>query len=130
MAHEFEIGETLEEMTNIAELETPFVEEAPVSDYMPYARTVNLGSGRKRGIGSPVATWNFPLLTLAQRNQLKEFCEGASAEVYIRTKTHEDTYADFQAVMIWPEGESRWAGGEKKNLNIQFRNLILIPEGS
>lgn len=126
----FEIGTTLETMTDLENLETPIIEERPVSDYMPYARTVNKGNGGKRGIGSPVAVWNFPLLHLAQRNQLKEFCEGASAEVYIRTKTHEDTYADFQAVMIWPEGESRWAGGEKKNLSIQFRNLILIPEGS
>lgn len=123
---EFEIGESLGSMTNLAELETPIVEETPRSSYLPYARTVNTGDGGKRGIGSPVAVWDFPLLTLDQRNQLKGFCPGASATVYIRTKLNDDSYADFQAIMIWPDStEDRWYG-EKKNFSIIFRNLELI----
>jgi hypothetical protein len=125
---EFEIGETLETMTNLEELTTPVV--PPKSAYLPYARTVNLGNGGKRGVGSPMAVWDFAVLSLAERNQLKTFCTGASADVYIRTKLNDDTYADFSAKMIWADGiEDRWYG-EKKNFSITFRNLILIPEGS
>lgn len=121
---EFEIGTTLEELTNLSELTTPV--EHPKSEYLPYARTVNKGNGGKRGIGSPVAVWNFALLSLEERNQLKEFCPGASANVYIRTKLNDDSYADFSATMIWPDTtEDRWYG-VKKNFSILFRNLVLI----
>jgi len=121
---EFEIGATLEDLTNLSDLETPV--EHPKSSFLPYARTVNKGNGGKRGIGSPVAQWDFPLLSLEERNQLKEFCEGASADVYIRTKLNDDSYADFSAKMIWPDSaEDRWFG-EKKNFSILFRNLELI----
>ena|SRR5688572_22148272 len=121
---DFGIGTTLEELTNLSELTTPV--EHPKSDHLPYARTVNKGNGGRRGIGSPVAVWNFPLLSLDERNQLKEFCPGASANVYIRTKLNDDSYADFSANMIWPDTpEDRWYG-EKKNFSILFRNLELI----
>lgn len=121
---DFEIGATYEELANLSELDTPV--EHPKSDFQPYARTVNKGNGGKRGIGSPVAVWNFPVLSLEERNQLKEFCPGASALVYIRTKLNDDTYADFTANMIWPDAnEDRWYG-QKKNFSILFRNLELI----
>jgi len=121
---EFEIGATLDDMTNLSDLETPV--EHPKSSYLPFARTVNKGNGGKRGVGFPVAQWDFPLLTLAERNQLKEFCEGASAHIFIRTKKNDDTYADFEGEMIWPDStEDRWYG-EKKNFSILFRNLIEV----
>lgn len=121
---DFEIGNTLEEMTNLSQLETPV--EHPKSQYVPY-RTVNKGNGGKRGTGFPVAQWDFPLLTLNERNQLKEFCPGASADVYIHTKLNDDSYEDFKAIMIWPDGpEDRWVAGEKKNFSILFRNLVPI----
>lgn len=124
---EFEIGSTLVGMTNIEALATPL--ELPKSEYYPYARTVNLGDGGRRGVGYPMAAWTFPLLTVEQRDQLKSFCPDASATVYIRTKLNDDTYADFSAVMIWTDTEDRWYG-VKRNYQILFRNLVLIPEGS
>ena len=123
----FEIGTTLEGMTNIENLEVPL--ELPRSEYVPYARIVNLGNGGKRGLGFPIATWIFPLLTVEQRDQLKTFCPGASNIVYIRTKLNDDTYADFSATMLWTDTEDRWYG-VKRNYQIVFRNLVLIPEGS
>lgn len=124
---EFMIGTTLIGMVNLEALTVPMV--PPKSNYLPFARTVNLGNGGKRGGGSPVAIWDFTLITLEERNQLKTFCPGASADVYIHTKLNDDTYADFSGKMIWVDGaEDRWFG-EKKNLTIVFRNLVLI-EGS
>jgi len=124
---DFEIGTTEGGMVNITSLATPL--ELPRSEYFPYARTVNLGSGGKRGVGFPMATWTFALLTVEQRDQLKTFCPDASGEVYINTKLNDDTYATFQATMIWTENEDRWYG-VKRNYSILFRNLVLIPEGS
>jgi len=123
----FEIGTTLEGMTNLESLTTPIT--PPKSEYLPYARTVNLGNGGKRGTGSPVAVWNFPLLTVDERDQLKTFCPDASGNVYIRTKLNDDSYADFSATMLWTDTEDRWYG-VKRNYQIVFRNLVLIPEGS
>ena len=124
---EFEIGTTLEGMTSLEELEQPV--PLPQFDYMPFARVVNLGSGGTRGTGSPVAQWTFQLLAIEEYNQLRTFCAGASTEIYIRTRVDDDTYADFQAKMIWPnEGQNRWYGN-RKNFTLTFRNLVLI-EGS
>jgi len=124
---DFEIGTTEEGMTNIEILTEPL--DPPKSEFLPYARIVNLGNGGKRGVGFPVAIWNFPLMTLEQRDQLKIFCPDASAAVFIRTKKNDDSYAVFEAVMIWPENEDRWYG-IKRNYQILFRNLIEVPEGS
>lgn len=125
---EFEIGTTFGGMTNVESLTTPL--PAPKSNYLPYARVHNRGDGGTRGVGFPIATWTFPILSAEQYNQLKSFCSGSSADVYIRTKLDDDTYADFQAKMLWPnEPQDRWFG-ERKNFVITFRNLVLIPEGS
>ena len=124
---DFEIGLTEMEMENLETLTTPL--ERPKSEYLPYARTVNLGDGGKRGVGSPMAVWRFALLTVEQRDQLKTFCPDASGTVYIRTKLNDDAYANFQATMIWTEDEERWYG-VKRNYEILFRNLVLIPGGS
>lgn len=120
---EFEIGTTEVGMTNIESLTTPL--DAPKSEYFPYARTVNLGNGGKRGVGSPLATWTFGVMTLEQRDQLKTFCPDASGTVFIRTKLNDDTYADFEATMIWMENETRWYG-HKQNYQILFRNLVAL----
>jgi hypothetical protein len=121
---EFEIGTTQVGMTNIESLATPV--PLPQFDYLPFARVVNLGSGGTRGVGSPVATWTFGLLSIQEYNQLRTFCAGASAVVYIRTRVDDDTYDDFQAKMIWPnEGQGRWFGN-RKNFVITFRNLVAV----
>jgi len=120
---DFKIGTTEGGMVNIESLTTPL--EIPKSEYLPYARIVNLGNGGKRGVGFPMAIWTFPLLTLEQRDQLKSFCTNASAEVFIRTKLNNDTYANFSATMIWVENEPRWYG-VKQNYSITFRNLVAL----
>lgn len=125
--NEFSIGLTQETMTNIEELTEPL--DSPKSEYFPYARTVNKGNGGKRGVGFPMAIWTFALLTVEQRDQLKEFCPDASGNVVIRTKMNDDTYANFEATMLWTDTEDRWYG-VKRNYQIVFRNLVMLEEGS
>jgi hypothetical protein len=122
---DFEIGATEGGMTNIEALSEPL--PPPKSNYLPYARTPSKGNGGTRGVGSPIAQWVFGVLTVEQYNQLKTFCPGASADVFIRTKLDDDTYADFEAKMIWPnDPQDRWYA-HRKSFTINFRNLILIP---
>jgi len=119
---EFMIGTTEVGMTNLESLATPV--PLPQFDFMPFARVVNLGSGGTRGVGSKVVTWTFQLLSIEEYTQLRTFCPGASAVVYIRTKVDDDTYADFQAKMICPnDGMGRWFGS-RKNYVVTFRNLV------
>lgn len=121
---DFEIGATLGGMTNLESLTTPV--PLPQFDYLPFAKVVNLGSGGTRGVGFPVATWTFQLLTIEEYTQLRTFCAGASAVVFIRTRVDDDNYDDFQAKMIWPnEGQGRWFGN-RKNFTLTFRNLVAV----
>ena len=121
---EFEIGTTEGGMTNLEALSTPV--PLPEFDFLPFARVVNKGNGGTRGVGSPVATWTFQLLTIDEYNQLRTFCPGASADVYIRTKVDDDTYENFQAKMILPnDGMKRWFGN-RKNYTVTFRNLLVL----
>lgn len=125
---EFEIGATEGGMTNIESLTTPL--PLPKSSYLPYARTPSKGNGGTRGMGSPIAQWQFGVLTIEEYTQLKSFCPGASADIFIRTKLDDDTYADFQGIIIWPnDPQDRWFA-HRKSFTVIFRNLILIPEGS
>jgi len=99
--------------------------DAPRSFYRPYARTIGLLSGTAVGQGWPVAVWEFTVMTPEQRNQLKAFCTGAAATVFVRTKLNDDTYADFSGVMIWPEEEERrW--GLKFGLKVEIRRLVAL----
>lgn len=120
---EFEIGTSLVSMTNIEELTTPL--PVPRTVFYPYADYVTTGTGLKRGIGRARTKWIFARLTTAQRDQLREFCDGPSDTVYIRTATNEDedSYADFSAIMHWVEEEDRRAG-YRFDVEILYTELI------
>ncbi len=121
---DFKIGTTLAGMTNIETLTTPL--PVPRAVFKEYAEYISAASGRTYGRGYPSCQWIFSLLTSAQRQQLKTFCPGASAAVYIRTLTNSDTYANFQAVMHWPEEEERDPSKrrDRLELTILFTHLV------
>lgn len=120
----FQIGTSLLTMTPIDELTTPLPDMQ--SNYFPYARTVNLGSGGVRGLGAPYATWTFPILEIDQYNQLRQFCSGAMAAVYIQTKIDDDTFSIFTGDMIVPlEPQNRFYG-QRKNYTVTFKNLVEV----
>ena len=123
---EFKIGTTLVGMTALESLTTPV--DLPQWEYYPYARLVTLGSGGTRGIGLPKVVWTFPILDVDQISQLRTFCSGASAQVYIRTKIQDGTYADFLADMIWPvskDGQHKPSFPDHRSgLVIEFRNMV------
>ena len=123
MAYEFEIGLTLVGMTNVTELAVPLL--APKSSYKRFAAIIGLGNLSARGYGNPSSTWRWKFLTLAQRDQLKTFCPGTSAQVYIRTKKRDATeaWANFLCWMVWPEEEEVQAG-DVLDFTVLFRDMV------
>lgn len=74
--------------------------------FEPYSRYDNLGNGHDKGRGFPVARWTFKGLRLEQRENLRDFCTGVSANVYIRTPTNETAagvriWDDFLGILHW-----------------------------
>ena len=118
---EFEIG-TTSSTTPIDQLTTPLPD--PRSAFLPYSRTVQLGSGGTRGVGAPVAQWIFPILEIDQYNQLRTYCTDSSAEVFIVTKMDDDTFATFSATMTVPNDPQDRFYGQRKNYTVTFRNLV------
>jgi hypothetical protein len=123
MAYEFKIGTTSLNKTLLSALATPVPD--PKTDYKPFVELVNLGNGKVRGMGAPTVTWSWGYLTREQRDMLRTYCTGASASVFIRTRTNDnaDTYDDYSAVMIWDENEAQDAT-RRIGLSVTFRNLV------
>lgn len=121
--YSYEIGASYVGMTNLESLTTPL--PAPKSTFRPYSQYIRLGDGTVRGSGWAEATWRWGFLTRAQRNQLRTFCTGASANVYIKTRKNDssDAYQVYMAIMIWPEEEEK-SLGKRIGLEIRFTNLV------
>lgn len=120
---DFKIGTTQANMTNIEILTTAL--PVPRAIFRDYAEMIAAASGRTYGRGFPSCQWVFSLLTSEQRQQLKAFCVGASAQVYIRTLANDDQYYDYRAVMHWPVEEERDPSKRRDRLEfeIEFTHL-------
>lgn len=108
---------------NIETLAVPL--PVPRAVHRDYAELVTAASGRVYGRGYPSCQWTFSRLTSSQRAQLRIFCPGASATVYITTLANDDAYHTYQAVMAWPEEESREpAVRDRLELTVTFTHLV------
>lgn len=123
MAYEFEIGTVVDETVTLTSLGVP----APKYEYGLYAGEIILGDGTARGVGFPVTAWHWTFLTDAQRTALRTYCPGKSASVFIRTIKDDNTYADFEAIMIWPTHEERQSG-RVMDFTLEFRNMVELVE--
>jgi len=129
----FQIGTSLVGMVNIESLTTPL--PVPRAPFNPYARLVMASSGRSIGQGLATCQWIFSRLTPDQRQQLRGFCAGSSATVYIITMTNEadvghsvasDAYMPFRGVMHWPE-EKREPSRLHDRLEFTITFTHLVP---
>jgi hypothetical protein len=103
--------------------------EPPKSTMQPYADSIVLVSGLVRGVGYPKTTWVWDIITRQGRDTLRQFCPGQSANIYIRTRTmdNSDVYANYSAVMVWPTLDEERDTRSRINLKIVFKTLVLIP---
>lgn len=85
------------------------------------------GAGNPIEAGLPIASWRWKLLTQSNFDALRNVCAGASASVYIRTRTNEgDTHYRFKvfaATMKRARAGSQ-AGELRKDVIVEFVNLV------
>jgi hypothetical protein len=118
--YSFEIGLTQGGMTNLEALATKVT--PPAWTYQVYSEEVELGDGSMLGSGWPTAEWHWGFIKKAEKEMLRTFCPGKSAEVYIKTYKPDRTSAVFKAIMVWPQAEDDYA---ERTLSfvITFRRL-------
>jgi hypothetical protein len=121
--YEFKIGTTLVGMTLLTELDTPIPGPRPA--WAKFGEAVDLGDASRRGFGLPWATWTWDVLSKAQRDQLRTFCSGASAQIYIRTYKRDasEVWANYLVQMIWPD-EEEYDRGSVVNFVLLFRDMV------
>lgn len=122
---QYMIGTTQAGMANLENLASPV--HPPKSAFIPYTSPFNLADGNIRGGGWATATWTWNIIQQAERDSLRVFCPGASANVYIHTRCNDssDSYKTYQAVMIWPQEEAKDAR-RRVPFTIQFRALVEV----
>lgn len=100
-------------------------------EFIPYASEAGLANGKRFGRGYPIARWKFRALRPEQRENLRDFCTGLSADVYIRTPTNETsagsrTWDDFQAILQWTSGAELVGVNYVEEVVLEFTHLIAI----
>lgn len=123
--YQFAIGTTAGNMRYLFDLDII----APLSNFKPYSQAVELGDGSVKGMGVPVSEWYWAFVSEEERDILKGYCPGLSAEVFIRTLDDNLDWRDFRALMIWPvESEDRQVGASMKfQLTFRIREDCTYP---
>jgi len=120
MASAFEISLTTS-MTALSALTTPVPD--PEQEFSPFSGEKDLGDATQRGLGFPMAVWHWKFLTSAQYAQLRTFCAGKSASIYIKTPNDANTFTKYTCVVIWPQRVKRDAG-RAIDVTLGFRLLV------
>lgn len=113
--------------TNVEELPTPV--NPPRGRFSEHSVLLDRSNGRVSGHGFPSAIWHFDILTQDMIDQLRLFCPGASATVYLTTRKNDGTFDTYRAIMIWPtqtQLDARAAGGRYLGLEFTFRRLEAV----
>ena len=123
--YEYAIGTTASNMEYLFKLDII----PPLSNFKPYNQAVELGDGSIKGMGWQVAEWYWSFVSEEQRDLLKAYCPGLSAEVFIRTLDDALDWRDYRALMIWPvEAEDRQVGASMKfQITFRIREDISYP---
>jgi hypothetical protein len=127
----FGIGTTDTDIIDLAALGVAY----PLVQPDPYMEQATLGDGNRRGLGGAKITWSWGYLgdqyqqtTInIAREALRDYCAGASADVWIKTPTNEnDAVVKYQGVMVWPFPETREAADTHRRIgfSLEFINCI------
>lgn len=99
--------------------------------FNPYSKYIKLHDGKIRGVGAPIAVWSFKALRPEQRENLRDFCTGISADVYIRTPTNDTVagvrqWGNFQAIMNWMTRSELVGINYVEIIEITFTMLVVL----
>jgi hypothetical protein len=125
MPYEFKIGTTEGGMVDIYTL----ANAAPHAGYRPYSQVLRTAAGTQKGVGFPLVTWHWDVITVAERDELiGDLGDDLSAARFIRTRLPDNTFATFECIMHRPTGEEDLQAGRILDFDIEFTHCILIPD--
>ena len=92
-----------------------------------------LGNNAARVLGAPTVEWHWGFLQAAQRNTLRAYCTGGSADVFIHTVTVDEISGvsnvaqTFECQMWWPDPEQPEdpQTGRRLEFVLTFKQLVL-----
>ncbi len=101
--------------------------------YLPGVESIDLGNYGVRIMGAPYLTWTWGFLSQTNRDILRTYCPGGSADVYITSITTENIGSvpnaaqDFLSKMIWPPPSSPESpqAGRRLEFSLVFRQLVV-----
>jgi hypothetical protein len=120
--YEYAIGTTVESMQYLFQLKV----KAPKQAFNPYSRLLSTNDGGEDGTGWPVAEWYYSFLTQTERDTLKTFCPGQSADVYVRTLNDDLEWTTYRAKMLWQFEAPEINNNATIRLTLRFRLLEVI----
>lgn len=107
----------------------------PQSTFYPGAKEYWKADGTRYFDGVVRCVWKFTAIPKEGIAALREICSGASAQVYITTRTDEyddgkETFATYTAIMHWPLNahEKRISLGHYADLEIEFTDLVEVED--
>lgn len=128
----FEIGTTYAGRVNVETLSTT-PNMAPAARYFTYADVVPTGENGAYGRGSAIIEWHWDgFIPSDMFVALRAICTGASASVYIRSRTERGApttstdYTYYTAKMIWPDEKSyEYRDGKYTGFILTFHNPVV-----
>lgn len=103
----------------------------PQPEFRPYASFSDLGSGGRRGMGFPVASWHWSFLSQEHRKILQAYISGLSSTILIRTPTrdsdiyNEEIWHTYQCEAIWPSGDENFQVKSVMDFTLEFRMMVV-----
>jgi hypothetical protein len=119
--YQYKLGTAYGNMVNLESMSPPV--PAPKHSLIIYSKPTNLGDATVKGLGWRTTTWHWDFLTQAQYTQLRTYCSGLSANVYVNTKVNAGTYQTYTAVMVWPATEPEYNATRLLDITVEFRAL-------
>ena len=119
--YEYAIG-TSNPPTNLESLTVPV--NPPRGRFFEAGVWLDKADGNQRGQGFPTARWEFDELSQAMVTQLRSFCSGQSASVYIKTRKNDGTFAIYSAIMLWPSDQMDHRAGANANATGLYTDLV------
>lgn len=102
-------------------------------EIQPFSKYVTIGDGSTNGLGFPVVKWTFKDLRVEQRENLRDFISGTSAQLYIRTATNETsagvrTWQDYLCIGHWMQRSEVIADGldYAEMIELRFTHCELV----
>ena len=102
--------------------------------YFPQSTYTDNGDGSRTAQGWIKVIWRFKITHAWQREALRAYCPGLSADVYLRTHTNEYNvcieeydWISLRGQMCWPIADEAKDGRFVSDLEFEFRACTEVP---